>query len=68
VVDTVKVFGAGPTAMDSAWVAVWGGPPESVTSTVKSEVPGEVGVPEISPDDVSRLIPPGRLPRESDHV
>jgi hypothetical protein len=60
---------AGLTAMDSALVAVWGvGVPESVTSTVKSEVPEELGVPVIFPVEPSRDRPPGRLPVESDHV
>jgi hypothetical protein len=59
----------GLTSMDNGLVAIWAvGVSESVTSTVKSTVPEELGVPVISPVEGSRLRPSGRVPFESDHV
>ena len=43
-------------------------PDESVTSTVKSCVPIELGVPETRPEDGSRVNPAGSWPAASDHV
>jgi hypothetical protein len=51
------------TVMLRAWVAVWAvGVVESVTFTVKLNVPAEVGVPEITPLDAVKLSPGGRRP------
>jgi len=41
---------------------------ESVACTVKPEVPGEVGVPEITPVAESRVKPGGKLPPIMAHV
>jgi hypothetical protein len=49
-------------------VAVWGvGAAESVTVTVKVEVPGVVGTPVITPAEL-RVSPPGRLPEVTAHM
>ena len=50
------------TVMASGAVAVAGGDSESLTCTVKFEVPGVVGVPEISPLLAFRVKPFGKLP------
>jgi len=41
---------------------------ESVTVTVKSEVPAAVGVPVMIPVESSRLKPAGSVPVVTDHV
>jgi hypothetical protein len=55
-------------AMDKANDAVCGDVAESVTVTVKGEVPATVGVPEITPVALSRVSPVGRDPAVIDHV
>jgi hypothetical protein len=54
------------TAMDSAAVAVLLA--LSVTLAVKLDVPVAVGVPAMTPDEVVRDSPAGRLPEEIAHV
>ncbi len=56
--------GAGLIVIESALVAVLA--TESVTFTVKLEVPAVVGVPEITPAELS-VRPAGRVPDEIDH-
>ena len=54
---------AATTVIERPWVSVWGVPVvESVTVTVKGEVPAVVGVPEIPPVEGSRVKPAGRVP------
>jgi len=54
--------------MDKADDAVCGDVAESVTVTVKGEVPATVGVPEIIPVAPSKVRPAGRDPAVIDHV
>jgi hypothetical protein len=54
-------------AIDRAFVAVSAGVCESVTLTVKLEVPAVVGVPEMTPPE-ERDNPAGSEPDASDHV
>ena len=56
------------TVIDRLAVAVLAGLLESVTSTVKLEVPDALGVPVIAPDEASRLSPAGSEPLISDQV
>ena len=51
----------GLIVMVSAWLAVWGGVPESVAVAVNAKLPAAVGVPEISPEPL-KVKPPGKLP------
>jgi hypothetical protein len=53
--------------MESPFVAVACGFSESVTMTVKLNVPGVVGMPEITPVDGARVSPGGKEPM-IDHV
>ena len=53
--------------MDRAFVAVSAGVWESVTRTVKFEVPAVVGVPEITPPELKES-PAGRLPLWRDQL
>jgi hypothetical protein len=55
-------------AIESAWSSVSGVPWESVTRTVKFEVPAVVGVPEIVPVDELSDRPAGRLPEMTDQL
>lgn len=54
--------------IESAWVAVRAGFPESVALTVKLEVPAAVGVPETAPVDAFKERPDGRVPDETLHA
>jgi hypothetical protein len=65
--DVVTDRSAGITTL-SAWSSVSGVLWESVTLTVKFEVPAVVGVPEIVPVELPRDSPAGRLPDRTDHV
>jgi hypothetical protein len=56
------------TVIDRLAVAVLAGLLESVTFTVKLEVPDALGVPVIAPLEVLRLSPAGREPDVSDQV
>ena len=58
----------GETVMDRLAEAVLAGMLESVTVTVKLEVPELVGVPVIAPLEALRLSPAGSEPRVSDQV
>ena len=53
--------------IDRAFVAVSAGVWESVTLTVKFEVPAVVGVPEITPPELKER-PAGRVPESSDQL
>jgi len=50
------------------FVAVCAGELESVTLTVKDEVPDAVGVPEMMPVEAARLNPAGKDPDEMDQL
>ena len=52
----------------SGFVAVSRGVEESVTLTVKLDIPDVVGVPEITPVLGVSLSPAGKVPTEIDHV
>ena len=65
VIDRVLVFDA--TTRLNVWVAVSAGELESVTCTVKEEVPAAVGVPEIAPA-LERLKPALSDPEVIDHL
>jgi hypothetical protein len=52
--------------IDRLAVAVSAGLLESITSTVKPELPDALGVPVIPPDEVLRLSPAGSDPEISD--
>jgi hypothetical protein len=54
--------------IDKLAEAVFTGLLESVTCTVKLEVPVAVGVPVMAPLEALRLSPPGREPDVSDQV
>ena len=58
----------GETVMDRLAEAVLAGMLESVTVTVKLEVPELVGVPVIAPLEALRLSPAGSEPLVSDQV
>ena len=64
----VMESGAVETVIDKLVVAVLAGLLESVTFTVKLEVPDALGVPVIAPLEVLRLSPAGREPDVSDQV
>jgi hypothetical protein len=64
----VTESGATETVIDRLAVAVLAGLLESVTSTVKPEVPDALGVPVIAPDEALRLSPAGSEPLISDQV
>src|ERR1700758_3615706 len=66
VIVVVQVVAAGFTWIDSAWVTLAGVASESVALTVKSEVPDDVGVPEITPLVLSDR-PVGSAPEATDH-
>jgi hypothetical protein len=55
------VNGAELSTMLSGWLAVCAGVRESVAVTLKAEVPGVVGVPEIVPELLNES-PAGRVP------
>jgi hypothetical protein len=57
-----------PTVIDRLAEAVLAGLFESVTVTVKLELPAAVGVPVIAPDEAFRLSPAGSAPEVSDQV
>ena len=60
---------AAVTVMLSDFVAVCAvGVVESVTCTVKLDVPGAPGVPESAPDEAFKLRPAGRDPEMIDHL
>jgi hypothetical protein len=60
---------AAAIVMAKAWLAVWGtGVVESVTITVKSNVPAVVGVPETVPVELPMVSPGGRDPVVIDQV
>jgi hypothetical protein len=59
---------AGLTTMESAFVTVFAGAQESITLTVKFDVPYAVGVPEITPVPAAIDRPAGRLPELIDHA
>ena len=66
--DAVILSGAAVTVIDNAWVALKDvGVLESVAFTLKPKVPGAVGVPLISPDELS-FSPDGREPKATDQV
>jgi hypothetical protein len=68
-VVVVIVGAAGrPTVIDSGFVAVCCGFPESLTLNVAEVVPVEVGVPLITPDELSGLNPAGKEPLTMSHV
>ena len=56
------------TVINRVAVAVLAGLLESVTSTVKLEVPEALGVPVIAPPEGRRLSPAGSEPETSAHV
>ena len=58
----VTESGATETVIDRLAVAVLAGLLESVTSTVKPEVPDALGVPVMAPDEALRLSPAGSEP------
>jgi hypothetical protein len=60
--------GAVETVIDKLVVAVLAGLLESVTSTVKFEVPEALGVPVIAPVEALRLSPAGSEPLVSAQV
>jgi hypothetical protein len=62
-----RVTDAAVTVMESDLVTEAAGEEESVTCTVKVEVPAVVGVPEITPAEL-RLSPAGRDPDVRDQV
>lgn len=64
--EVVLMLGAALTAIDKALVAVL--EPESVTLTVKLEVPAAVGVPVIAPLEAFRLSPAGKVPVARDQL
>jgi hypothetical protein len=69
--DPVVVVGPaqfGAIAMDWGCVAVNAVGLESVTCTVKSKVPGLVGVPVIAPSEAARLSPGGGVPDTTDQA
>ena len=69
VVLTLTGVAAAVTVMLSDFVAVCAvGVVESVTCTVKLEVPGAAGIPESAPDEAFKLRPAGRDPEMIDHV
>src|SRR3990170_5051472 len=67
VANETAATGAAVMVRESACVAVAAGVAESLTRTVKLEVPAAVGVPLITPAAL-RLKPAGRLPVSTDHV
>jgi hypothetical protein len=65
----VRVGGAAAaTTSERATDFVCAGFPESVTVTLKLDVPVALGVPEIRPVAGVRVSPAGRLPTEMDQV
>jgi len=64
----VVIWSWATMTIESAFVAVRAGFPESVALTVKLEVPAAVGVPETAPVDAFRVRPDGRVPDETLHV
>jgi hypothetical protein len=64
----VTESGAEETVIDKLAEAVLAGLLESVTVTVKLEVPEAVGVPVIAPLEALRLSPAGSEPDVSDQV
>jgi hypothetical protein len=60
--------GVRATVIDRLAEAVLGGLLESVTVTVKLDVPDAVGVPVIAPDEAPRLSPAGSEPEVIAHV
>jgi hypothetical protein len=64
----VEIIRTGLIVMANVNAAVCGVPSESVTFTVKVDVPTTVGVPEITPDDSFNVRPDGRAPDEMLHV
>jgi hypothetical protein len=56
------------TAMERLAGAVCAGLSESVTVTVKLEVPAVVGVPVMSPVEASRVSPAGSVPVVTDQL
>ena len=67
VVVTVNGAVAAEITIDSCFVAVCTGEPESVAVTVKVNVPFAVGVPLIAPAELS-VSPVGRVPGGTVHV
>ena len=59
---------AAETAIEKDWLAVCAGELESVTFSVKEEVPLAVGDPLIVPVDAPSANPAGNVPLVSDHV
>jgi len=66
--SVVVVMAIALIVMDKAKDAVCGDVAESVAVTVKVDVPGTVGVPEITPEALSKVRPAGRAPAVIDHV
>jgi hypothetical protein len=67
--EFVVTDNAGFTTMLKLAVAVLAvGVSESVTVTVKFDVPDEVGVPEMAPVEALRLSPAGKLPVVTVHA
>jgi hypothetical protein len=64
--DAVLITTTPATAIESAWVVLLEA--ESVRATVKLDVPGPVGVPEIWPVEPLSDSPAGRLPDEMDQA
>lgn len=63
--DVVVMLSGGAITIKSVLVAVWGGSEGSAAWTVKENVPGVVGVPEMRPV-AERFNPGGRVPEASD--
>ena len=59
---------AAETTMEKVWLAVWLGELESVTFSVKEEVPLAAGDPLIVPVEAPRVNPAGKVPLATDHV
>ena len=68
IVEIVTGVTAAATVMLRAFVAVCCGEEESLTWTVKVEVPADVGVPLIWPVEAASVRPAGKVPELSDHV
>jgi hypothetical protein len=66
--EVVVTESGAETVIDRLAVAVLAGLLESVTFTVKLEVPDALGVPVIAPLEVLRLSPAGSEPLVSDQV
>ena len=59
---------AAEITMEKVWLAVWLGELESVTFSVKEEVPLAAGDPLIVPVEAPRVNPAGKVPLATDQV